>query len=132
MRTTITLPKSCNRKRCMQSKKSHRQIWSYKLWKAYVMIGTTTFSMNVLKNQFAKLRLSQNWPYRKNGTCQITISFSLLRPTDLNNLILENLNMHISRVLVVLLIPLSNWFIKAIYSGIANTIANLIHQDNLL
>ena len=43
MHTSITFPKPCNRKRCLQSKGSHWQISPYKLWKAYVMIATTTF-----------------------------------------------------------------------------------------
>ena len=47
---TNNFPKPCNRKRCLHSKGSHCQISSYKLWKAYVMIATTTFSTKVLKN----------------------------------------------------------------------------------
>ena len=48
----------------LQSKGSHRQTSPYKLWKAYVVIATTTFSTKVLKNQVAKSRLSQNRPFK--------------------------------------------------------------------
>ena len=37
------------------------------------MIATTNFFTKVLKNQLAKLRLSQNRPYRKNGTSNYSI-----------------------------------------------------------
>ena len=57
----------------MSTMGSHWQISPYKLWKTYLMIATTTFSTKVLKNQLAKLRLSQNRPYRKNGTSNYSI-----------------------------------------------------------
>ena len=111
MHTPITFPKPCNRKRCLQSKGSHWQISPYKLWKAYIVIATTTFYTKVLKNQLAKSRLSQNRPYRDNGTLQITISFSLLRTTNLKNLIIQKLHTHISRQSTTKqLIPLSIQF----------------------
>ena len=45
-------------------------------------------STKVLRNYLAKSRLSQNRPYRENGTRQITVSFSLSRVTNLKNLII--------------------------------------------
>ena len=52
---------------------------------------------NLFYESVAKSRLSQNRPYRENGTRQITVSFSLLRVTNLQNLIIQKLHMHISR-----------------------------------
>ena len=105
---TIPFPKPCNRKRCLQSKGSHWQISPYKIWKAYVMIATTTFSTKEFQNQLAKSRLSQNRLYRENGTRQITVSFSLSRVPNLKNLIIQKLYTHISRQSTTKqLIPLS-------------------------
>ena len=65
-------------------------------------------STKVLRNYLAKSRLSQNRPYRENGTRQITVSFSLSRVTNLKNLIIQKLYMHISRQSTMKqLIPLS-------------------------
>ena len=54
-------------------------------------------STKVLRNYLAKSRLSQNRPYRENGTRQITVSFSLSRVTNLKNLIIQKLHTQISR-----------------------------------
>ena len=108
MHTPITFPKPCKRKRCLQSKGSHWQISPYKMWNAYVMIATKTFSRKVLKNQLIKSRLSQNRPYCENGTRQVTVSFGLFRVTNLKNLIIQKLHTHISRQSTTKqLIPLS-------------------------
>ena len=123
MHTPIIIPKPCNKKRCLQSKESHLQISPYKLWNAYVMIATTTFSTKVWKNQLAKSRLSQNRPYRGNGRRQITVFFSLSRATNLKNLITQKLRMHISRPSTTKqLIPLSIQF----RTGLSNLDSKLL------
>ena len=105
MRTQITFPKPCNKKRCLQSKGSHRQTLQYKLWKTYLMVKTITFYTKVFKNHLAKSRLSQNY---QNRTHQIKVSFSLLRDKNLKNLTIQKLHTHISRQFTMKqLIPLS-------------------------